>query len=143
MRLYERLEYLSYRLRYEATYLEMKYHLKKVIRGKENRFTKKISHYDRNIGKSCALARLSVKYDIPVIVPTQSWASLYTKDIPRYIPKYFKKKLPQTVVANENVRGKKYNVVLIEECNPENIMEQLVIPIVTNGFVGYKNLEIG
>ena len=121
MKLYERLYHLAYRLRYEVTYLEMKYHLKKVMKGKEDNYIKRIRYYDRNIGKSCALARLSVKYDIPVVVPFNSWTTRYTKDIPRYIPKYFKNRLPQVIVVNDYLRGKRFDYVLIEECIPNEI----------------------
>lgn len=140
MKLYEKLKYFSYRFRYEATYLEMKYHLKRVLKGKKNNYFKKISRYDRNIGKSCALARLSVKYDIPVAVPTKMWTDLYTKDIPRYIPKYFKKKLPQTIVANENLKGKRYDLILIEEGISEKALNYIIRPMVKKGLVGYKNI---
>lgn len=142
MRLYEKLDYLSYRFRYEATYLEMKYHLKRVIKGKENTFIKKIDHYDRNIGKSFALARLSAKYDIPVAVPSHMWADLYFHDIPRYKPKYFKKKLPQTIIANEYSRGNKYDIILIEEGVHKDTIDMIIMPMVKRGVVGYKNVEI-
>ena len=142
MKLFEKLDYLAYRLRYEATYLEMKYHLKKVMKGKEDNFIKRIRHYDRNIGKSCALARLSVKYNIPVAVPLNSWATLYTKDIPRYIPKYFKDRLPQVIVANDYSRGKRFDYVLIEECIPNEVISDIIKPMVKKGMVGYRNVEI-
>jgi len=142
MKLYEKLDYLAYRIRYEATYLEMKYHLIRVMKGKEDNFIKRIEHYDRNIGKSCALARLSVKYNIPVVVPLNSWTALYTKDIPRYIPKYFKNKLPQTVVVNEHLRGKRIDYILIEECIPDDVMNDIVRPMVKRGMVGYRNVEM-
>lgn len=142
MKLYKKLEYLSYRFRYEATYLEMKYHLKRLLKGKEYTYIKKIRNYDRNIGKSCALARLSVKYDIPVAVPTKSWAMLYEKDIPRYIPKYFKKKLPKTIVVNEYSIGKRYDLILIEECIPQDAINSIIVPMVKKGFIGFKNVEI-
>ena len=142
MKLYEKLDYLAYRIRYEATYLEMKYHLKKVMKGKEDNYIKRIRHYDRNIGKSCALARLSVKYNIPVVVPFSSWTALYTRDIPRYIPKYFKDRLPQTIVANEYSRGKRFDYILIEECIPNEVINNIVKPIVKKGMVGYRNVEM-
>lgn len=142
MKLYKKLEYLSYRFRYEATYLEMKYHLQRLIKGKENSFIKKIGHYDRNIGKSCALARLSVKYDIPVVVPTHACSNFYKYDIPRYIPKYFKTRLPQTIVANEYSRGKRFDYILIEECIPDDIMNSIIKPMVKKGMVGYRNVEV-
>ena len=71
--LYKRFEYLSYWFRYQATYLEMEYHLRQILKGKNESYIKQIYYYDRNIGKSAALARLSAKYDIPVVAPTQSW----------------------------------------------------------------------
>ena len=142
MKLYKKLDYLAYRFKYEATYLEMKYHLIRVMKGKEDNFIKRIEHYDRNIGKSCALARLSVKYDIPVAVPTRAWADLYEKNIPRYIPKYFKKKRPKTIVVNENSKGKRYDVILLEECVPENLFNVIIMPMVKNGVVGYKSITI-
>jgi hypothetical protein len=118
----------------------MKYHLKRVMKGKKDSFIKRIRHNDRNIGKSCALARLSVKYDIPVAVPTNSWKDLYIKDIPRYIPKYFKNKLPQVIVANEYSRGKRFDFVLIEEGIPDKVLDYIVVPIANKGMVGYRNV---
>lgn len=143
MKLYKKLDYLAYRIRYEATYLEMKYHLKRVLKGEEREFLKWVDHYDRNIGKSCALARLSAKYDIPVAVPTKPWANLYEHDIPQYIPKYFKKKRPKTIVVNENSKDERYDIILLEECVPEEFLNAIIVPMVKKGIVGYKNMEIG
>ena len=139
MKLYKTLECLSYWFRYQATYLEMKYHLKQVMKGKEEYYIKTTDPYDRNIGKSVALARLSVKYNIPIVVPTNIWSDVIVKDIPKYLPKYFKKKLPKTIVINENMRGRKYDVLLLEECLSEDQMN--VVNYVTCGkVVGYKNV---
>lgn len=136
--LYKRFEYLSYLFRYESTYLEMKYHLKQVIKGKETSYFKRIGHYDRNIGKSAALARLSAKYDIPVIVPTRSFADTIENDIPMYIPRYFKKRTPKCICANECFKGRKYDVVLVEENVDEKCLDAIFSPM-TKAFVGYKN----
>lgn len=139
MKLYDRFSYLAYWFRYQATYLEMKYHLKQVLNGKEEYYIKPIHHYDRNIGKSAALARLSVKYDIPIAVPIHSWKSVLERDIPRYLPKYFKKKRPVTIVMNENMRDRKYKILLMEECLSD---EQIgVVNYMTKGtVVGYRNM---
>lgn len=143
LKLSKKLSNLSIWFRYESTYLEMKYHLCKVLKGREkDDYFKKVGHYDRNIGKSCALARLSVKYNIPVAVPTKMWADLYTKDIPRYLPKYFKKKLPQTIVVNENSKGKRYETILIEECIPQNVIDIIISPMAKN-LIGYINKDEG
>lgn len=118
----------------------MKYHLKKVLKGKEEYYIKPIYHYDRNIGKSTVLARLSAKYNIPVIVPSRSWKKLIERDIPGYIPKYFKKKKPTAIVSSDDLRGKKYKILLLEErLNDEQID---IANRTCNGVViGYKNVN--
>ena len=138
MKLHTRLEYLSYWCRYQATYYEMKYYLKRVLKGKSDTYLKRIGHYDRNIGKSAALARLSAKYNIPVVVPTQSWKSVIEKDIPRSLPRYFKRKRPTVIVANENFKGKRYEVLLAEEMLNVDCWDR-VSPM-AKFFVGYRNI---
>lgn len=138
MKLYARLEYLSYWCRYQATYYEMKYYLKQVLKGKSDTYLKRIGHYDRNIGKSAALARLSAKYNIPVVVPTQSWKSVIEKDIPRSLPRYFKRERPTTIVANENFKGKRYDVLLTEEGLNVDCWDR-VSPM-AKFFIGYRNV---
>lgn len=138
MKLHTRLEYLSYWCRYQATYYEMKYYLKQVLKGKSDTYLKRIGHYDRNIGKSAALARLSAKYNIPVVAPTQSWKSVIEKDIPRSLPRYFKRKRPTVIVANENFKGKRYEVLLAEEMLNVDCWDR-VSPM-AKFFVGYRNV---
>ena len=118
----------------------MKYHLKQVLKGKEDHYIKGIYYYDRNIGKSTALARLSAKYDIPIVVPTQKWKILIEYDIPRYLPKYFKKKKPMVVVVNENLSDIKFkhNIFLMEEGLKDEQFSFLINKI-TDNFVGYRN----
>lgn len=138
MKLHRRLEYLSYWCRCQATYYEMKYYLKQVLKGKSDTYLKRIGHYDRNIGKSAALARLSAKYNIPVVVPTQSWKSVIEKDIPRSLPRYFKRRRPTTIVANENFKGKRYDVLLTEEGLNVDCWDR-VSPM-AKFFIGYRNV---
>lgn len=136
IKLYKRFEYLSYWFRYQATYLEMKYHLKQILKGKNESYIKPIYHYDRNIGKSVALARLSAKYNIPVAVPTQSWKRLIENDIPNRIPKYFKKNKPTTIVVCNNSKQKRYKALLMEE----GMSKEQFATVIGNGhFVGYRN----
>ena len=139
IKLYKRFEYLSYWFRYQATYLEMKYHLKQILKGKNESYIKPIYHYDRNIGKSVALARLSAKYNIPVVVPTQSWKKVIEKDVPNRLPKYFKRKRPTTIVANENFKGKRYEILLVEEGLGNDCWTR--ISPMARYFVGYKNYD--
>lgn len=138
IRLYEKFSDLAYWFRYQATYLEMKYHLKQVLNGKEEYYIKPIRHYDRNIGKSAALARLSAKYNIPIIVPTQTWKRFIEHNIPRDIPKYFKKNKPVTIVASECLRGQKYKTVLMEEKLESRQIDQ-IDHMCYGKVVGYKN----
>ena len=116
----------------------MKYYLKQVLKGKSDTYLKRIGHYDRNIGKSAALARLSAKYNIPVVVPTQSWKSVIEKDIPRSLPRYFKRRRPTTIVANENFKGKRYDVLLAEEGLNVDCWDR-VSPM-AKFFIGYRNV---
>ena len=116
----------------------MKYHLKQVLKGKEEYYIKKIYHYDRNIGKTAALARLSAKYDIPIIVRTQSWKRLIEIDIPEKLPKYFKWNKPKAVVLTDSSSVLRYTTLLIEETlSDEDI--KIVKRMALKGIVGYRN----
>lgn len=129
MILYKKLDYLAQRIRYESTYQEMKYYLKQILNGKNkgSKF-KRVDDSNRNIGKSCALARLSIKYDIPVAVPFKSWESLYTREIPKYIPKYFKSGVPRVIVVNDLLHMKSEDIVLMEECIDYEKYESILHP---------------
>lgn len=131
---------MAYWFRYQATYLEMKYHLKQVLNGKEEYYIKPIRHYDRNIGKSVALARLSVKYNIPIVVPTQTWKRFIEHNIPRDIPKYFKKKKPVTIVAHDYLRRQRYKILLCEERLKKEQID-LVNRMCCGKVVGYRNYD--
>lgn len=140
IKLYERFSNLAYWFRYQATYLEMKYYLKQVLNGKEEYYIKPIRHYDRNIGKSAALARLSVKYNIPIVVPTQTWKRFIEHNIPHEIPKYFKKKKPEAIVASDYLRGQRHKILLMEEKLERRQIEQ-VNHMCQGAVVGYRNYD--
>lgn len=140
MKLYKRFECLSYWCRYQSTYLEMKYHLKKLLKGKIQSYIKPIHSYDRNIGKSAALARLSAKYNIPVAVPSHRQAITIEKNIPNSIPKYFKKNKPKTIVVCDKwmqKRYEKYKILLVEEDMSDY---QFAAVISNNNVLGYKRI---
>lgn len=118
----------------------MKYHLKQVLKGREEYYIKTIGHYDRNIGKSAALARLSVKYDIPIVVPTQISKKFIEYNIPRDIPKYFNKKMPVTIMVSDCLRGKRYKVLLMEEGLEDKQIEQLNY-MACETVVGYRSYD--
>ncbi|MFG6379051.1 MAG: hypothetical protein K1W19_12175 [Lachnospiraceae bacterium] len=131
---------MAYWFRYQATYLEMKYHLERVLSGKEEYYIKPIKHYDRNIGKSAALARLSVKYNILIAVPTQMWKKFIEYNIPRNIPKYFKKNKPEIIVMSNYLRDQKYKILLMEERLEGRQVEQ-VNNMCRGTVVGYRNYD--
>ena len=110
------------------------------MNGKEDSYIKKIGHYDRNIGKTAALARLSAKYGIAVIVPTERWKRVIETDIPVYLPKYFKRNKPIVWVANLPTRGVRQDIVLMEE---RLTLEQIeIVNRMSQGkIVGYQNIS--
>ena len=87
-----------------------------------------------------ALARLSAKYNIPIAVPTCTRKSELERYIPNYLPKYFKKKQPLTIVINENVRSRRYKAILIEEDLSHEQLE--IVERSCNGVVvGYRKYD--
>ena len=131
---------MAYWFRYQATYLEMKYHLKQILKNQEEYYIKPIRQYDRNIGKSAALARLSVKYDTPIVVPTHTWKRFVECNIPHDIPKYFKKKKPVTIVVSDYLRQQRYEILLMEERLEDRQIEQ-VNRMSCGRVVGYRNYD--
>lgn len=126
--------------RYEITYLEMKHRLKQILKGKKKNSYKIIDNSDRNIGKSVALARLSVKYNIPIVVPYHSWEYRFKYDIPKYVPKHFEDKRPKVITINENSRGRKFDVLLIEE-GLTNKQFYIANELCNGKMVGYININ--
>lgn len=110
------------------------------MKGKQEYYIRPIRHYDRNIGKSAALARLSVKYDIPIVVPTQTWKRFIEHNIPRDIPKHFKKKKPVTIVMSDYIRQQKYKILLMEERLEDRQIEQ-VNRMCCGKVVGYRKYD--
>lgn len=116
MKLYKLFSYLSYRLRYESTYLELKYHLDQVLKNKKNSWVNCTMRFDRGIGKTASLARLSAEYGIPVFVKNNSCKQLIERDIPKYLPQYFKKCTPKAIVVkNKYLRDRRYETGLVDE----------------------------
>ncbi len=92
MKLYKLCSYLSYRLKYESTYLELKYYLDQVLKNKKDSWVNYTTRYDCGIGKTVSVARLSAKYDIPVFVKNNMCKRFIEEDVPKYLPQYFKKR---------------------------------------------------
>lgn len=138
IKIYEKFDYLAYWFRYQTTYLEMKYYLKQVLKEREKYYIKQIYYHDRNIGKTVALARLSTKYNIPVIVLTNTWKKLIEYDIPNKLPKYFRWNKPKAIVLTDSSSRLRYTNLLVEEGFNDDEME-IVKKMVLNGAVGYKN----
>lgn len=120
MKLYKLCSYLSYRLKYESTYLELKYYLDQVLKNKKDSWVNYTTRYDRGIGKTVSVARLSAKYDIPVFVKNNMCKRLIEEDVPKYLPQYFKKRKPKAIVVGDrdrdrHLKGCRYEVGLIDE----------------------------
>lgn len=133
LKLSEKLSNISLWFRYKATYFEMKYYVHKSITDKDfMRYMKPIYPYMRNIGKSYALIKLALKYDIPIVVPTNPYANNL-----RYMAQRdFKSNNLKTIVAIENIRGKKYDTLLIEEMIPDDVLNNIIYPM-CNKAIGY------
>lgn len=83
---------ISYRLKYEFTYLKLKYYLDRVLKNKKDSWVNYTTRYDRGIGKTVSVARLSAKYDIPVFVKNNMCKRFIENEVPKYLPRYFKKR---------------------------------------------------
>lgn len=116
MKLYKLCSYLSYRLKYESTYLELKYNLNQVLKNKKYSWVNYTTKFDRGIGKSVSVARLSAKYDVPVFVKNNMCKRFIEEDVPKYLPQYFKKRKPKAiVVGDKRLGGYRCKVGLIDE----------------------------
>ena len=74
------------------------------------------TRYDRGIGKTVSVARLSAKYDIPVFVKNNMCKRFIENEVPKYLPRYFKKRKPKAIVAgSKHLKGHRYEVALIDE----------------------------
>lgn len=143
MKLYQRVEKISQWLKYQSTYLEMKYHLKRVLKGKTDKYVKTICNYERGIGKSIALARLSAKYKLPIIVLSHSWKKEIEIDIPKRLPKYFKKNKPIAFTQNDmHLKGHRFEVILVEEGIIEARTCDIADDISYGKYVGYRNIDL-
>lgn len=118
IKLYKLYFYLSYRLRYESTYLELKYYLDQVLKNKKDSWVNYTTRYNRGIGKTVSVARLSAKYDIPVFVKNNMCKRFIEEDVPKYLPQYFKKRKPKAIVVGDrdrHLKGCRYEAGLIDE----------------------------
>lgn len=115
MKLYKTFKKLSKWFGYQAIYLEMEYHLKQVMKGKKDKYLKRIYSYDRGIGKSVSLARLSAKYNIPIITATCACKEWIEKAIPEQLPQYFRFRKPIAISENTILPDMRFKVILVEE----------------------------
>ena len=138
MKLYQRLEKLAYWLRFRATYHEMKYYLKEVMKGKRDNYFKEITRYDRAIGKTCSLAELSVKYNIPIVVSTHVWKNDIDRNTVLFLPRHLRKRKPIVLVANETLYGYHSDILLVDECLSAEQIE--LVKKSCNHIVGYVNV---
>lgn len=97
---YETMEDMAFKLRSEALYLR----LKELIDEKDGNI---IKIYDREIGKTYNLARLSEEYDIPMIVQSPISKMVILK----------RREFNPTVICQDEIRGYHFDkkIALIDE----------------------------
>lgn len=120
MKIYETMENMAFKLRSETLYLR----LKELIDEKDGII---IKTYDRGIGKTYNLARLSEEYDIPLIVNSSTAKQCLLRSD--------KGKFKARVICQDEVRGFyfKEGVVLVDEYR---LMREDTIRILNDHDVG-------
>ncbi|QHJ85009.1 MAG: hypothetical protein [Bacteriophage sp.] len=103
---------LSNMFRYECTYLDLKSKLKQAMRydgDSYKMFIYPIENSCRGIGETRALAKLSRKYKLPLLVPT---------GFQKYVYEHVKFKPYEVFCIDDrmNMRGKQFDIVLIDDC---------------------------
>lgn len=89
-----------------------------MLKNKKDSWVNYTTRYDRGIGKTVSVARLSAKYDIPVFVKNNMCKRFIEEDVPKYLPQYFKKRKPKAIVVeyrDRHLKGCRYEVGLIDE----------------------------
>lgn len=128
---------LSQWAKYKSTYYELSHYVyESEIKHKSINNIKEIGHYDRNIGKSYALVKLALDYDLPIAVPHRS-SGEYLR---RLAEQYFYSHELKIIVTNESAKGKRYNTILLEEGVDENILNCLIRPMCKN-LIGYRYID--
>ncbi len=120
------LEKIAFKIKQKALYFELKHYIKKKIS-----YLKPIHETDRRIAKTYTLLQLAHKYKCPIVVPNQI-CSNYIKDMSR---KVFKKDV-EIIIPNPRQKGKRFNILLIEEGIPKEKISKILTPM-TDVLVGY------
>lgn len=129
------LEKLSFKLKSCAIYFELKHYVVK----KEKHLIK-IYRWNRNIGKTYNLVKIALKYNLPIFVPNDTAARYITGTAVQYFwNKLEKRKGLQIIIAQECVKGRRFNVALVEEGIKTDILNNIVIPM-CSCIVGYESV---
>lgn len=116
MKFYERLEHWSYLLRSKALYHELKYYIKK----KQSHIRRLPRFNCRGIGKTYNLMKISGKYGIPVVEPTEKMVKWASENYKEFEP---------IVITPNSLRGriKTGSIILVDERQllNENIKSEL------------------
>ena len=141
IQLYEIFDRLSRYFRYKSTYLELKTHFLKVLNKEESSYVKSVHDNDRQTGKTIALARISAKYKVPIIVSTESEKRRIEKYIYENFHKYFRKNKPWVVLCtHDNLRYLRKNIFLVDETLKYNHYF-MIYDFKPDGIVGYQTLS--
>ena len=85
---------------------------------------------------------MSAKYKIPVIVYSHTWKELIEIDIPKRLPKFFKRHRPMAFVKDDiSLKGNRFNAILIDERIIETRSCDIANDISYGKFIGYRNIN--
>jgi hypothetical protein len=122
------LEKLAFKAKQKALYFELKHFI-----AKKQSYFLKIRKWQRCIGKTYTLIQLAHKYNATIVVPNYNCG----KNIKTMSKNIFKKDI-NVIVVNECLRGKRYNIVLLEEGIKKDYISEILIPV-SKCVVGYIN----
>ncbi len=117
---------VAFKLRQKALYFELKHY---IVCKKS--YLKHIHSYERSIGKTYSLIQLAHKYNCPIVVKFKSQGDL----IKKMSRDLFKKDI-EVMCANDDIRGRKFELVLCEEGLDVNFVNEVLRPM-SECVVGY------
>lgn len=115
LKISEFLEIVSLKLRQKAIYYELKHYIKK-----RKTYLKPIHYYNRGIGKTYSLVKLSKKYKCPILVCNENYRSI--------IKRFDKKGKIQVVTTKNFDIGMKFDLLLCDEQIDISFIENVVSP---------------
>lgn len=124
-------EIIGYKLRQKSLYFELKYYMKN-----NQSYFRRIRYWERGIGKTYSLIKLSQKFKCPIAVPNIIVGE-YIKRLAHNLHIYN----INIILCNQTSRGRKYDKILCEEGINENFINEILKPM-SQCLVGYVNMDL-